>query len=549
MDTAPSDFPFGILDVAQLLHLNIRRRQAESVYADCPFCGDKRGKLNLNFSKNVWRCNYCGVHGGMLALYARVHGTTNSAAYSEICDALQTGETGWGCGSISTAAGTSFREFPASGRLYEETPHPSRTDAQTVHQTLSLLFHMLTLKPEHLAHLKSEKRGLTDEQIKKLGFKSTPPYHQCRSLAARLIAQGYTVEGVPGFYQDKDGCWTVAFSSYASGILIPAVNMDGFLCGAQILLDKPFKNANDPPEKAGTKYIWFSSASKPMGTGSGSPVHFVGDPSSRVVYVTEGLLKADIAHCLTGRSFVAIAGANNVRGLDKIFSKLEQNGTELIIEAHDMDKRSNPMIAKGCSEIFRIAKAHGIECRSLTWDPNYKGIDDWQLSLRRKARGTKCENGRKAVPPGNEPGKVPRKAQGNERPAATSKPQCETQQFRLYQLALDAQQPIPFAFRGIGALHRAGYSQPPASLYRLVLDTGLPREKTQPDEDFLHDVRTHCRESLPRNGGRPLAAPDGVELYSSGERRYFYVEPSGFVQTQFSPFLAKRAQMPQRNIG
>ena len=64
MDTAPSDFPFGILDVAQLLHLNIRRRQAESVYADCPFCGDKRGKLNLNFSKNVWRCNYCGVHAG-----------------------------------------------------------------------------------------------------------------------------------------------------------------------------------------------------------------------------------------------------------------------------------------------------------------------------------------------------------------------------------------------------------------------------------------------------------------------------------------------------
>lgn len=521
MDTAPSDFPFGILDVAQLLHLNIRRRQAESAYADCPFCGDKRGKLNLNFSKNVWRCNYCGVHGGMLALYARVHGTTNSAAYSEICDALQTGETGWGCGSISTAAGTSFRESPASGRLYEETPHPSRADAQTVHQTLSLLFHMLTLKPEHLAHLKSEKRGLTDEQIKKLGFKSTPPYHQCRSLAARLIAQGYTVEGVPGFYQDKDGCWTVAFSSYASGILIPAVNMDGFLCGAQILLDKPFKNANDPPEKAGTKYIWFSSASKPMGTGSGSPVHFVGDPSSRVVYVTEGLLKADIAHCLTGRSFVAIAGANNVRGLDKIFSKLEQNGTELIIEAHDMDKRSNPMIAKGCSEIFRIAKTHGIECRSLTWDPNYKGIDDWQLSLRRKKRENRQEG---------------------ERPAAATEEQCKTQRFRLYQLAFDMQQPIPFAFRGIGALHKAGYDQPPAALYRLVLDTDLPRRDAQADKDFLQDVRTHCREELPQNSGRPMAASDVVELYDSDERHYFYVEPSGFVQTQFSPLLAYRRQ-------
>lgn len=528
MDTAPSDFPFDILDVAQLLHLNIRRRGTESVYADCPFCSGwsgRHGKLNLNFVKNVWRCNYCGARGGMLALYARVHGTTNSAAFQEICDALQTGETGWGCGSINTAAvGTSCGKFPAAGRLREETPHPSRADAQTVHQTLSLLFHMLTLKPEHLAHLKSEKRGLTDEQIKKLGFKSTPPYRLCRSLAARLIAQGYTVEGVPGFYQDKEGRWTAAFSSHASGILIPAVSIDGFLCGAQILLDKPFKDADDPPEKPGTKYIWFSSASKPMGTSSGSPVHFVGDPSSRVVYVTEGLLKADIAHCLTGRSFVAIAGANNVRGLDKVFTLLAQNGTELIVEAHDMDKLSNPMIAKGCSEIRRIAKAHSIECRSLTWDPNYKGIDDWQLSLRRKTQ---------------------EKGQEKKRPAAATEEQCKTQHFRLYQLTFDAQQPIPFAFRGIGALHKAGYTQPPAALYRLVLDTGLPRGEAQTDKEFLHDVRTYCRDGLPQNNCRPIAASDVVELYGSDERRYFYVEPSGFLQTQFSPFLTKCTQTQQ----
>lgn len=449
MDTAPSDFPFDILDVAQLLHLHIRRRHTESVYTDCPFCGDKRGKMNLNYVKNVWRCNYCGAHGGMLALYARIRGTTHSDAYSEICDALQTGETGWGSESHSTAAaGASFGKFPASGRLHEGTPQSSRADAQTVHQTLSLLFHMLTLRPEHLAHLKSEKRGLTDEQIRELGFKSTPPYYLCRSLAARLIAQGCTVDGVPGFYRDKEGNWTAAFSSYASGILIPAVDIDGYLCGAQILLDKPFKDADAPPEKAGTKYIWFSSASKPMGTSSGSPVHFVGDPSSRVVYVTEGLLKADIAHCLTGRSFAAVAGANNVRGLDKVFAQLAQNGTELIVEAHDADKFSNPMIAKGCSEIFRIAKAHGVECRSLTWDPNYKGIDDWQLALRRNAR---------------------EKSQVLEKEHAAGVPteaQCKTQRFRLYQLALDAQQPIPFAFHGIEALHKAGYTQPPASLYR-----------------------------------------------------------------------------------
>ena len=42
------------------------------------------------------------------------------------------------------------------------------------------------------------------------------------------------------------------------------------------LLDVPIWDKNDPPDKAGAKYIWLSSSSKEMGTTSGSPVHFVG---------------------------------------------------------------------------------------------------------------------------------------------------------------------------------------------------------------------------------------------------------------------------------
>ena len=96
MSSYSQDFPFGIMDVVELLHLRVRRRQANSVYVDCPFCGDLRGKMNVNYIKNVWRCNYCDEHGGMLSLYARYHQITNSDAYREICDALQAGETSWG---------------------------------------------------------------------------------------------------------------------------------------------------------------------------------------------------------------------------------------------------------------------------------------------------------------------------------------------------------------------------------------------------------------------------------------------------------------------
>lgn len=523
MASNPPDFPFGIMDVAQLLGLRIRRRQAGSVYADCPFCGDKRGKMNLNLGKNVWRCNYCGAHGGMLALYAQARHTTNSDAYREICESLLAGDTGWGSEANGKTAGAaaSLQESSPSGQPPDAPPQSPLASPQQIHQTLSLLFGMLTLTPKHRAHLRSEKRGLTDEQIDRLGFRSTPPYYLCRPLTERLIAQGCTVQGVPGFYQDKQGRWTVTFSSRAAGILIPAVGLDGLLCGAQILLDIPIKNKDDPPDKPGAKYIWLSSAAKPMGASSGSPVHFVGDPFARVVYVTEGLLKADIAHCLMYRSFAAVAGANNVQRLDAVFRLLAQNGTELIVEAHDMDKYSNRMIAKGSSEIYRLAKKNGMECQRLTWNPNYKGIDDWQLALRKRGR----------------------QAEGAVRPQAADAAQSGScpQRFRLYQLNFDAgQRPIPFAFRGLNALYKAGYEQPPAAEYRRVLDTALPRGAGQTDEAFLQAVRAHCRDGLPQGcQGRPMAPSDIVELYGEESRRYFYVEPDGFTEVRFSPFLTK----------
>ena len=51
------DFPFGIMDVVELLHLRTRRPSTDSVYVDCPFCGDCRGKMNVNYVKNAWRWN------------------------------------------------------------------------------------------------------------------------------------------------------------------------------------------------------------------------------------------------------------------------------------------------------------------------------------------------------------------------------------------------------------------------------------------------------------------------------------------------------------
>ena len=58
------DFPFTIREVAEIMNLHIRRKNGVSLDADCPFCGDRKGKLNLNLKKNVFKCNRCGESGG-----------------------------------------------------------------------------------------------------------------------------------------------------------------------------------------------------------------------------------------------------------------------------------------------------------------------------------------------------------------------------------------------------------------------------------------------------------------------------------------------------
>ncbi len=88
MTSSSDTFPFGIADVVELLGLTVRRRLPSSLYLNCPFCGDQRGRLNVNTDKNVWRCNRCGAAGGMLALYAHYYCTSNADAYREICEAL-----------------------------------------------------------------------------------------------------------------------------------------------------------------------------------------------------------------------------------------------------------------------------------------------------------------------------------------------------------------------------------------------------------------------------------------------------------------------------
>ena len=506
------DFPFGIVEVADQLPLKKRKPGPQSYYYDCPFCG-KAGKLNLNYAKNVWRCNYCGESGGMLELYARMYGITTSDAFFELNEIL-------GCGTETTRTTPPevFRASPPVPRpaasQKEGIPQSPRADAKVIHHTYSILLDMLHLSDRHLTHLTSPKRGLSQEQITRLQYKSTPLPFLCRSLTERLLKRGCTVQGVPGFYLDSAGRWTLNISTRTAGILIPARSLDGLICGMQILLDVPIREKDAPPDKTGAKYIWLSSASRPMGTSSGSPVHFAGSPAN-TIYITEGLLKGDIAHLLADRTFLSVAGANNLGGIERLIPILAATGTTQLIEAFDMDKYSNQYVRKGADRLFQLARKHGLKFGRLKWNPNYKGVDDWLIAKR---------------------GQQPRQGEN-----VVTLSQTQEYHFRIYQL--DLNRVVPFAFQDIAALHKAGYTQPPAAMYQLVWDSTCRVSSGMPLEDLLNHICAMYQSGLPSGyHGRAVAPSDIIELYGKAHRRYYYCNKGGFTPVTFSPFLCRSIQ-------
>ena len=220
------DFPFTIREVAELCGLGIgleRYPNRVSIDINCPFCGGKK-KMNLNLKKDVFGCNRCGIKGGMLALYSETFGVDSQTAYAEI---------------LAKLGKKTIRE-PGSSCNAPEDIRTERDQEQGVTDRIkdkaySSLLSMLPLSDTHKGKLL--ERGLTQEQIERNGYRSTPVFG-FRRIAERILESGCRVEGVPGFHVDPEGRWTIHFSQKSSGILIPIRNTQDLITGMQIRRQK-----------------------------------------------------------------------------------------------------------------------------------------------------------------------------------------------------------------------------------------------------------------------------------------------------------------------
>lgn len=226
---------------------------------------------------------------------------------------------------------------------------------------------------------------------------------------------------------------------------------------------------------------------------------------------------SDVAHCLSQRTFAAIAGINNLSALEALLSALRHNGTEVVVEAADMDKFSNPAVYRGMHNLLGLARRKGMQMVSLTWDGNYKGIDDWILSLKQSKREAFALQ---TVPAILDSSKEIR--------------------YCVYQLRLGQQlPPVPFAFQGFGKLQKAGYTQPPAELYNFVCEDRIfCRQSASVNEVLWQLSAAFNRLVAEERIGRYMAASDVVQVQDGANESYYYYDgQKRFRRVKFSPAL------------
>lgn len=264
--------------------------------------------------------------------------------------------------------------MPHARRIIETAELPIAS-AEVRDNTYSNLLSLLTLCPTHQASLK--ERGLTRDEIDWLGYRTTPTT-RLRRIVTELLERGCVLDGVPGFYCQKDtGQWTLDIRG--SGIMLPDRNLNGQIEAIQVRLDKVYNQ----------KFYNLTSVDQYYGTQSKCCPHYVGvHEGDEVVCLTEGVMKADIAYNFAlGTSyecgFVGLTGVPSYSQFERALEELNSIGVVRINIMVDSDYQVKEEVRKARDRYIEMGVAAGFEVAPITWTQKWKGVDDLYKHLFR----------------------------------------------------------------------------------------------------------------------------------------------------------------------
>ena len=359
---------FHMWDVISLLGIPMPPSGRSSYYVPCPCCDSSPRKkhLNINLKKEVFRCPRCGVSGGMFDLYALYTGVPRDQVRKAIAERL----------GIPEETKRSIKTVRPKAQEVTECP---LADIDARNAAYTALLSRLTLAPDHKENLLN--RGLDENEIVRLGYKSTPVVGMA-AIAAQLQSDGLSLAGVPGFYRTETGSWT--FVQEKRGILVPVRDRRGRIQGLQIRRDNVTRR----------KFRWVSSTERLDGCHAEGWVHLAGPVQKRII-LTEGPMKADVIHALSGMTVLAVPGVNVLMQLETALDGLRSEGLEEVKTAFDMDFATNQHVQNGYDNLLTLLGNMGFQYGTYLWDPRYKGLDDylWEYCFQRGDLNRQGENG------------------------------------------------------------------------------------------------------------------------------------------------------------
>lgn len=350
-----------IMTVAQRLNLPLLKKQGQQYITYCLNCEKGKtqgsGHLYIHPGKNQFACPKCGYKGNAWVL-------ARDSVGIERGKQIMNGA----CLSSST---------PRVSRP-KAPPEPEVLNVAERNAVYTQFLRKLVLSPSDRENLRN--RGFRDEDIERVGYKTLPSRDSLKGIAYLLAKEGYPLEGIPGFYKDRDGRWA---SMWLPGFLCPFKDEQGRIQGFQIRVDDKFidysKSKN--PDSNLRKYMWFSSADKPGGCSSGAPVHFAYNPGERpkVINITEGHPKAELARMFTGEPYIAVAGTSQYQRAVNAAAKL---GVEKANVVYDADRKTNPYVRQNVVDLIKALEKKKIQPVLYDWDLSLgKGIDDLLLRI------------------------------------------------------------------------------------------------------------------------------------------------------------------------
>lgn len=395
---AQHNFPFNIAQVCELEGIRVPFDGRANYTAVCPVCGKR--SLSISFQKDNFRCFNCEAHGGVLQLYVLCENRvdmTLSDARKDIMERL------YGYSDANSAEQRKEIRRKMEQREKEikesEVPQSKLRNADELDATNSELLNLLDLANDHLENLLG--RGLSKATISTRRYK-TYPISSFEEYPLKLMEEGLYVEGVPGFYRNDSGKWTLA--QVKRGIVIPIMSHHNKIQGFQIrkddsLLSKWYKKdnegkyiLNDKGERIlekEKKFSWLSSKGRKDGVGVNGFIHYACDfsfesgvfvpqvPPNKGILLTEGPLKGDIFYEKTSYPAMCVPGVSCQYQLSQELDFLKKNGFEVIYNAYDMDYMTNPKVYTALKASYELILSKGFKLYRLMWNPDKKGIDDY----------------------------------------------------------------------------------------------------------------------------------------------------------------------------